>query len=118
MSDNSNDNEIDIRQVVEALLNSCGQAAEMQIDEDSRLAIYDMCDAVAEHHGVERFDAVIEQEEDGSSRVTYYGEGVGPSSEPKLRLVSNNGESLDHRMEIRDADSPNLDDDEDSDTIH
>ena len=45
--------EIDIQQVVEALLNICGQAAEMQIDEDSRLAIYDMCDAVAEHHGVQ-----------------------------------------------------------------
>jgi hypothetical protein len=117
MSDNSNDNKIDIQEIVEALLNICGQAAEMQIDEDSRLAIYDMCDIVAEHHGVQRFDALIEQEEDGSSKVTYYGEGVGPSNEPKLRLVSNNGESLDQRMEIRDADSPNLDE-EDSDTIH
>ena len=84
--------EIDIQQVVEALLNICGQAAEMQIDEDSRLAIYDMCDAVAEHHGVQRFDAVIEEQEDGSSRVTYYGEGVGPDTnfKPELKLVVDN----------------------------
>ena len=43
MSDDKTPPEIDIQQIVEALLNICGQAAEMQIDEESRNAIYDMC---------------------------------------------------------------------------
>ena len=100
MSDEKTPPELDIQQIVEALLNICGQAAEMQIDEESRNAIYDMCDAVAEHHGIPRFDAVIEQQEDGSSRVTYYGEGVGSrvddtNFKPKLKLVVDNGQEDD-----------------------
>ena len=72
----------------------------MQIDEESRNAIYDMCDAVAIHHDIPRFDAVIEQQEDGSSRVTYYGEGVGSrvddtNFKPKLKLVVDNGQEDD-----------------------
>ena len=99
MSD-SNENELDITQVIEAVLNICGQAAEMQIDEESRLAIYDMCDAVAEHHGIARFDAVIEQEEDWSSKVTYYGDGIlsgatDTNFKPKLKLVVDNLEDMD-----------------------
>ena len=99
--DNSNDNELDIQQVVEALLNICGQAAEMQIDEDSRNAIYDMCDEVALFHNIPRFDAIIEEQEDGSSRVTYYGKGVAENPPPKLKLVVDN-----------------KDEDEEPDTIH
>ena len=93
MSDDETPDDLDIQQVVEALLNICGQAAEMQIDEESRNAIYDMCDAVAEHHGIPRFDAVIEEQEDGSSRVTYYGKGMAedlPTTKPKLKLVVDN----------------------------
>ncbi len=106
--DNSNDNELDIQQVVEALLNICGQAAEMQIDEDSRNAIYDMCDEVALFHNIPRFDAIIEQQEDGSSRVTYYGKGVAEGAvdtnfKPKLKLVVDNNSE---------------EDDEEPDTIH
>ena len=92
--DNSNDNELDIQQVVEALLNICGQAAEMQIDEDSRNAIYDMCDEVALFHNIPRFDAIIEEQEDGSSRVTYYGKGVAENPPPKLKLVVDNKDCL------------------------
>lgn len=87
------DNELDIQQVVEALLNICGQAAEMQLDEEARNAIYDMCDAVAEHHGIPRFEAVVEEQPDGSSRVTYYGDGVSAElDKPSLKLVVNNGD--------------------------
>ena len=98
MSDDETPDDLDIQQVVEALLNICGQAAEMQIDEDSRTAIYDMCDAVAAFHDIPRFDAVIEEQDDGSSRVSYYGKGVAeelPSTKPKLRLVVDNPEEDD-----------------------
>lgn len=98
MSDDETPDDLDIQQVVEALLNICGQAAEMQIDEESRTAIYDMCDAVAEFHDIPRFDAVFEEQEDGSSRVSYYGKGVSeelPSTKPKLRLVVDNPEEDD-----------------------
>ena len=90
--------ELDIQQVVEAILNICGQAAEMQIDEDSRTAIYDMCDAVAAFHDIPRFDAVIEQDEEGNSRVSYYGEGITGDLDTKsknksnLKLVVNNSD--------------------------
>ena len=88
--------EVDIQQVVEALLNICGQAAEMQLDEEARTAIYDMCDAVAAFHDIPRFDAVIEQDEEGNSRVSYYGSEVVASMEDKpktaLKLVVNNGD--------------------------
>ena len=90
MSDEKTPPELDIQQVVEALLNICGQAAEMQIDEESRNAIYDMCDEVAIFHNIPRFDAVIEQQEDGSSRVSYYGKGVAEELRPKLKLVVDN----------------------------
>ena len=90
------DNELDIQQVVEALLNICGQAAEMQLDEESRTSIYDMCDAVAAFHDIPRFDAVIEQDEEGNSRVSYYGSEMVANLEDKpktaLKLVVNNGD--------------------------
>ena len=100
MSD-SQDEQLDIQAVVEALLNICGQVAEMQIDEASRTAIYDMCDAVAEHHDIPRVDALIEDHVDGSSTVTsYYGDGIQEAIEgamlehtkfkPELKLVVNN----------------------------
>ena len=58
--------EVDIQQVVEALLNICGQAAEMQLDEE------------------------------GNSRVSYYGSEVVANMEDKpktsLKLVVNNGD--------------------------
>ena len=91
--DNSNDNELDIQQVVEALLNICGQAAEMQIDEESRNAIYDMCDAVAHHHDIPRLDAIMEDNGDGTHTVSYYGKNVAETDsnfKPKLKLVVDN----------------------------
>ena len=107
MSDDHDSEElVGIQQVVEALLNICGQAAEMQIDEESRAAIYDMCDAVAEHHDIPRVDALVEDHGDGSSSVSsYYGEGVRDAIEsmemehtnfkPKLKLVVDNFEDVD-----------------------
>ena len=103
MSDNSNDNKIDIQEIVEALLNICGQAAEMQIDEDSRLAIYDMCDIVAEHHNIPRVDALLDG--DAGALSSFYGEGVKAAVEgaitekhnfkPELKLVVDNLEDMD-----------------------
>ena len=95
MSDEKTPPEIDIQQIVEALLNICGQAAEMQIDEESRNAIYDMCDALATHHGIPRFDAVMEDNGDGTHTVSYYGKGIAEGAadtnfKPKLKLVVDN----------------------------
>lgn len=97
----------ELEQIVEALLNICGQAAEQQLDEASRQAIYEMCDVVAQHHGIPRWDAVVEEQEDGSHRVSYYGEVEADAERPKtsLRLVVNNGEELE-------------DDEDDPKTIH
>ena len=99
MSDDETPDSLDIQQVVEALLNICGQAAEMQIDEDSRIAIYDMCDAVASFHDIPRFDVIMEEQADGSHRVTYYGDGITSGAQdtnfkPKLKLVVDNIEDL------------------------
>tara|TARA_B100000780_G_C21095991_1_gene442011 strand:+ start:616 stop:942 length:327 start_codon:yes stop_codon:yes gene_type:complete len=100
----NNEQDVDIQQVVEALLNICGQAAEMQIDEESRAAIYDMCDAVAEHHDIPRVDAIVEEHEGGTTVASYYGEGVQHAMEaelehtnfkPKLKLVVDNLEDMD-----------------------
>ena len=104
MSDDSPE-DLDLQQIVEALLNICGQAAEQQLDEASRQAIYEMCDAVAQHHGIPRWDAIVEEQEDGSHRVTYYGEVDADTQRPKtgLRLV------VDNDLE---------DEDDDSKTIH
>ena len=87
--------EIDIQQIVEALLNICGQAAEMQIDEESRNAIYDMCDALASFHDIPRFDAVMEDNGDGTHTVSYYGNGIAEGAadtkfKPELKLVVDN----------------------------
>ena len=95
MSDDKTPPEIDIQQIVEALLNICGQAAEMQIDEESRCAIYDMCDALATHHNIPRFDAVMEDNGDGTHTVSYYGKGIAEGAadtnfKPKLKLVVDN----------------------------
>ena len=107
MSDDHDSNEsVEIQQVVEALLNICGQAAEMQIDEESRTAIYDMCDAVAEYHDIPRVVALVEDHGDGSSSVSsYYGDGIKDALEsfqlehtnfkPKLKLVVDNFEDVD-----------------------
>ena len=94
MADNP-DNELDIKQVVEALLNICGQAAEMQIDEESRNAIYDMCDALAHHHDIPRFDAEMVDNGDGTHTVSYYGNGIAEGAadtkfKPELKLVVDN----------------------------
>ena len=87
--------EIDIQQIVEALLNICGQAAEMQIDEESRNAIYDMCDALAHHHDIPRFDAEMVDNGDGTHTVSYYGNGIAEGTadtkfKPELKLVVDN----------------------------
>ena len=101
----SDEQSIDIQQIIEALLNICGQAAEMQIDEESRAAIYDMCDAVAEHHDIPRVDAILEEHLDGTSSTnTFYGEGIQKAMDgdldhtnfkPKLKLVVDNLEDMD-----------------------
>ena len=100
MSDEKTPPDIDIQQIVEALLNICGQAAEMQIDEESRNAIYDMCDELATHHGIPRFDAVMEDNGDGTHTVSYYGKGIAEGAadtnfKPKLKLVVDNNEEDD-----------------------
>ena len=73
---------------------------EMQIDEESRNAIYDMCDALATHHGIPRFDAVMEDNGDGTHTVSYYGKGIAEGAadtnfKPKLKLVVDNNEEDD-----------------------
>jgi hypothetical protein len=102
MSDD-NPEEIDIQEVVEALLNICAQSAEMQLDDDSRLAIYDMCDIVAEHHNIPRVDALLDG--DAGALSSFYGEGVKAAVEgaitekhnfkPELKLVVDNLEDMD-----------------------
>ena len=93
MSDDDNPEVPEITSVVEALLNLVGQVAELQLDDDSRETIYDMCDIVATHHGIPRFDAVMEPQEDGTVITRYYGSAdEAARSKPQLKLVVDNPE--------------------------
>jgi len=90
MSDDTpptNLDEMDISAIVEALLNICGQAAEMQVNDDDRDIIYDMCDIMAAYHGIPRVDTEIVDNEDGSTTVHYI---TREEDKPKLHLVVNN----------------------------
>ena len=86
----------DIVQAVEALLNIAAQAAEMQVTEEGREAVYAILNFVAAHHGIEV--AEIEEElEDGSIHVTFKDSTTTAKkrTKPKLSVIQGGAALLD-----------------------
>jgi bifunctional DNase/RNase len=52
-------------------LNLAAQIAEMQMNEEARVDIYQLLDTVAEYYGVERTEVIIDDDEDGTVIVRY-----------------------------------------------
>ena len=83
--DNDQDPSQDIQGAIEALLNIAAQAAEMQVTEEGREAVYAILNLVAEHFDIEIAEVVEEELEDGSIHVTFKEEGR--KQRPKLSVI-------------------------------
>ena len=82
---NDQDKGQDIQGAIEALLNIAAQAAEMQVTEEGREAIYSILNFVADHFDIEIAEVVEEELEDGSIHVTFKEEGT--KKRPKLSVI-------------------------------
>ena len=87
----------DIVQAVEALLNIAAQAAEMQVTEEGREAVYAILNFVAAHHGIEVAEVEEEELEDGSIHVRFKDSTTTAKkrTKPKLSVIQGGAALLD-----------------------
>jgi len=87
----------DIRGAIEALLNIAAQAAEMQVTEEGREAVYAILNLVAEHFDIAVDEVVEEELDDGSIHITFKtAEPAGPPQRSRAKLTVIQGSLLDN----------------------
>ena len=87
----------DLLGAVEALLNIGAQAAEMQVTEEGREAVYSILNFVAAHHGIEIAEVEEEELEDGSIHVRFKDNEITTTTKqrPKLSVIQGGAALLD-----------------------
>jgi len=86
----------DIRGAIEALLNIAAQAAEMQVTEEGREAVYAILNLVAEHFDIAVDEVVEEELDDGSIHITFKTAEPAAPQRSRAKLTVIQGSLLDN----------------------